>query len=132
MTDTTLNEYTSDYWRIALPEGWELEGEEDDLAVFAGPDESELCLSCTVMDEDLVELEDLEAFAEDLINEGHTPEPASLGGMHGLHFSYDGEGRHWQEWYLASDNVFVYLTLNHRSDSPLDSDSLLSHFEVLD
>jgi len=132
MNDIAMYQYTSDYWRIALPEDWELTGEEDDLAVFAGPADSELCLSCTVMDEDLVELEDLEEFAGDLLTEGHEPDPVSAGGMHGLYFAYTADQREWREWYLASDNIFIYITLNYAPGASPDAEALLDHFEVLD
>ena len=102
----------ADLWRTQIPDGWEAEAEDESILVFAPEGAGTLQFTCSEMEDGLVDDEDLRYFAEELIEDGVAPASVSLGPMHGLKFEYDDEdtGEWVQEWYLAADDLFFFIT----------------------
>lgn len=118
MTDTPA-EYSSEQWQIHLPDGWEVleadpaDSDDDAGVVVYHPDGvGELYISCSELEDGLVEPEDLEHFASELLEAGLTPARVQLGGLHGLLFEHVTDEQFWQEWFMASDEQFFYITYN--------------------
>ena len=126
-----MNEFHTDLWSAQLPDNWV--GEEDDEGVLLyNPDgPGELQVTVSEKEEGLVDEEDLEYFAAELVEEGIQSLIVRVGEFQGLLFEYDEEDVHWREWYLAYDELFFYVTYNcdlvdRHVEDPLVQDILKS------
>lgn len=99
-------------WRAELPEGWTTEEEEESLLIFNPDGPGTLQVTCSEMEDGLVDDDDLRYFAEELLEEGQEPSQVSIGPLHGLKFEYqDADTDEWViEWYLAADDLFFFVT----------------------
>jgi len=99
-------------WHAELPEGWTAEEEDESLLLFHPEGPGTLQVTCSEMEDGLVDDDDLRYFAEELIDDGHEPLPFSVGPLHGFKFEYqDADTDEWVlEWYLAADDLFFFIT----------------------
>ena len=99
-------------WRTALPDGWTAEEEDDSLVIEDPEGAGTLQVTCSEMEDGLVDEDDLRYFADELIEEGVEPARVRIGPLAGLKFEYDDEDTNeWVvEWYLASDDLFFFVT----------------------
>lgn len=102
----------ADLWRTQIPDDWVAEAEDESLLVFHPDGAGTLQFTCSEMEDGLVDDEDLRYFAAELLEDGVEAKPVNLGPMHGLKFEYDDEdtGEWVQEWYLAADDLFFFIT----------------------
>lgn len=102
----------ADLWRTQLPDGWVAEVEDESILVFHPDGAGTLQFTCSEMEDGLVDDEDLRYFAEELLDDGVVPATVNIGPTHGLKFEYDDEdtGEWVQEWYLAADDLFFFIT----------------------
>lgn len=99
-------------WHAELPEGWTMEEEDESLLIFHPDGPGTLQITCSEMEDGLVDDDDLRYFAEELFEEGQVPSSVSIGPLHGLKFEYqDADTDEWViEWYLAADDLFFFVT----------------------
>ena len=102
----------AELWRTQIPDDWVAEAEDESILVFHPDGAGTLQFTCSEMEDGLVDDEDLRYFAEELLSDGVVPTSVNLGPMHGLKFEYDDEdtGEWVQEWYLAADDLFFFIT----------------------
>lgn len=107
-----MNEFRTDLWAAQLPDGWT--GEEDEEGVLLhhpdGPGEIQITVS--EKEDGLVDEEDLEYFAADLMEDEIPNRIVRVGEFQGLLFEYEEDDSWWREWYLAYDELFFYVTYN--------------------
>lgn len=107
-----MNEFHTDLWTALLPDGWI--GEEDEEGVLLQhPDGAgELQITVSEKEEGLVDEEDLEYFAAELLDDEVPNKIVRVGEFQGLLFEYEEDDSWWREWYLAYDELFFYVTYN--------------------
>lgn len=105
-----MTEFQTDLWKTLLPEGWEGEEDDEGVVLFDPEGPGELAISVSEMEDGLVDEEDLEYFAADIIEEGIPYSRVRVGEFQGLFFEYEDEGEFLREWYLAFDELFFYIT----------------------
>lgn len=94
----------TELWAMEIPEEWTALLEED-IVCISDPDEiGSLDVSALCKEEGEVSMDDLNAFAEELLQEGKHSEVIAVGDISGLYFEYSAEGMHWREWFLRHDN----------------------------
>lgn len=122
-------------WRAELPEGWTAEEEDESLLIFDPEGPGTLQVTCSEMEDGLVDDDDLRYFAEELIEEGQEPSRVSIGPLHGLKFEYqDADTDEWViEWYLAADDLFFFVTYScPRADRGQEDDAVLKVLHSLE
>ncbi|HEX6928788.1 MAG TPA: hypothetical protein VF267_06040 [Gammaproteobacteria bacterium] len=107
-----MNEFRTDLWTAQLPDDWVGEEDEDGVLLYSPDGAGELQVTVSEKEEGLVDEEDLEYFAEELIEDGIESRIVRVGEFQGLLFEYDEEDAYWREWYLAYDELFFYVTYN--------------------
>ena len=123
-------------WRAELPEGWVAEEEDDSLVIFDPDGPGTLQVTCSEMEDGLVDDDDLRYFAEELIEDGHEPAQVSDGPLRGLKFEYqDADTDEWVvEWYLAADDLFFFVTYScprqHRGEEDEAVQAVLRGIEL--
>lgn len=123
-------------WRAELPEGWTAEEEDESLVLLHPDGPGTLQVTCSEMEDGLVDDDDLRYFAEELVEEGHAPSTVSVGPLHGLKFEYqDADTDEWVlEWYLAADDLFFFITYScpraARGTEDAAVDSILRSLEL--
>lgn len=105
-----MNEFNTDLWKTLLPEGWEGEEDDEGVVLFDPDGPGELVISVSEMEDGLVDEEDLEYFAAELIEEDIPYSRVRLGEFQGLYFEYEDDGEYLREWFLAYDELFFYVT----------------------
>ena len=107
-----MNEFHTDIWKTILPEGWDGDEDDDGVVLYANEGVGELQISVSEMEEGLVDEEDLEYFAAELIEDEIPFSRVRIGEFQGLFFEYDDGEDYCREWYLAYDELFFYVTYN--------------------
>ena len=118
----------TELWKTLVPENWKTEdgGEDDEeaLRLFDPEGTGTLEISCSEKEEGLVDEDDLEYFAEDLIQKELEYRRVRCGNLSGLLFEYDDDEEpvHYKEWYLACDDLFFYITWTRPLDEGKDEE----------
>ncbi|HEX6930356.1 MAG TPA: hypothetical protein VF267_13960 [Gammaproteobacteria bacterium] len=107
-----MNEFHTDLWTAQLPDEWLGEEDEDGVLLYHPDGRGELQVTVSEKEDGLVDEEDLEYFAADLIEDGLTSRIVRVGEFQGLLFEYEDGDAWWREWYLAYDELFFYVTYN--------------------
>lgn len=107
-----MNEFRTDLWTALLPDDWIGEEDEEGVLLYNPDGPGELQITVSEKEEGLVDEEDLEYFAAELVEDGIESRIVRVGEFQGLLFEYDEEDAHWREWYLAYDELFFYVTYN--------------------
>lgn len=126
-----MNEFHTDLWSAQLPDNWVGEEDEEGVLLYNPDGPGELQVTVSEKEDGLVDEEDLEYFAAELVEDGIPSRIVRVGEFQGLLFEYDEEGIHWREWYLAYDELFFYVTYNcdladRHVEDPLVQDILKS------
>lgn len=105
-----LTRYRGSWWSIALPDGWEGYAEESWHTFHARDRLGVLQVSAVRKDSDAVSDLDLLAFAKERLP-ADTPLNTFDGpGWQGLRAEYRDDGLFWQEWWLRSGHLMLYVT----------------------
>jgi hypothetical protein len=110
--------YESAWWSIELPPGWS--GKDDGVcATFVRtPELGALQVSSARKDtEEAVTDEDLAEFATERLPSNVRPRETSVGVLSGLTAVYEHDQNRWQEWWLKSGYVMIYVTYNVHSSA---------------
>ena len=107
-----MKEFHTDLWTAQLPDEWVGEEDEDGVLLYNPDGPGELQITVTEKEDGLVDEEDLEYFAKDLVEDGIASRIVRVGEFQGLLFEYEEEDVAWREWYLAYDELFFYVTYN--------------------
>lgn len=126
-----MNEFHTELWSAQLPDNWVGEEDEEGVLLYNPDGPGELQVTVSEKEDGLVDEEDLEYFAAELIEDGMQSRIVRVGEFQGLLFEYDEEDVHWREWYLAYDELFFYVTYNcdladRHVEDPLVQDILKS------
>ncbi len=104
-----MKKYQAQYWQITLPDDWQVEEDEEVLAIFHPDGVGELQIS-TVKYDQPVSGDALLEFAEEHIDAGAEPEEITLGEFDGIVLDYEIDDEYGCEWYLASGSLFLFVT----------------------
>lgn len=107
-----MNEFHTDLWKAHLPDGWVGEEDEEGVLLYHPDGPGELQITVSEKEDGLVDEEDLEYFAEELVEDDIPSRIVRVGELQGLLFEYDEDDAWWREWYLAYDELFFYVTYN--------------------
>lgn len=109
-----VQEFHTDLWSAQLPDGWTGEEDEDGVLLYNPDGAGELQITVSEKEDGLVDEEDLEYFAADLLEDDVENRIVRVGEFQGLLFEYEEEDDDawWREWYLAYDELFFYVTYN--------------------
>ncbi len=103
--------YKGKVFSVTMPSVWEGEYDEDDhYDVLYNPDGPGELQFSSISYEKKLSINDLMHIAEEDIQAGARLEEIELGDFKGITFEYDIENEYWCEWYLASDNVLLFVT----------------------
>ena len=99
----------------------------EDSSVFDPEGAGTLEISCSEKEAGLVDEDDLEYFAEDLIQDDLEYRRIRCGNLSGLLFEYDDDKEpvHYKEWYLACDDLFFYVTWTRPLDEGQDEEDFV-------
>lgn len=107
----------TELWKTLIPPNWEVEESEDvdddeqALSFFDPGGVGTLEISCSAKEDGLVDEDDLEYFAADLIEDELEYRRVRYGNLAGILFEYDDEDEaHRKEWFFACDDLFFYIT----------------------
>ena len=104
-----MKKYNTQYWKVSLPDDWEVEEDDEVVAIFNPTGMGELQISTVKYDEP-VSGDALLDFAEEHIEAGAEPEEVTLGEFDGLVLDYELDGEYGCEWYLVSGSLFLFVT----------------------
>ncbi|HEX7031346.1 MAG TPA: hypothetical protein VF254_12185 [Gammaproteobacteria bacterium] len=126
-----MKEFRTELWTAKLPDDWVGEEDEDGVLLYNPDGPGELQVTVSEKEDGLVDEEDLEYFAEELVEDGIESRIVRVGEFQGLLFEYDEEDAYWREWYLAYDELFFYVTYNcdladRHAEDPVVQDILKS------
>ncbi|MBW3566905.1 MAG: hypothetical protein KY410_02925 [Proteobacteria bacterium] len=107
-----MNEFHTDLWTALLPDGWTGEEDEEGVLLHNPEGPGELQITVTEKEEGLVDEEDLEYFAAELLEDEIPNRIVRVGEFQGLLFEFEEDDCWWREWYLAYDELFFYVTYN--------------------
>ena len=107
-----MNEFHTDLWKAQIPDGWVGEEDEDGVLLYHPDGVGEVQVTVSEKEDGLVDEEDLEYFAADLLEDDLENRIVRVGEFQGLLFEYEEEDSWWREWYLAYDELFFYVTYN--------------------
>lgn len=109
LNDITMKEYKSKFWQLDLPDAWAVD-EDDEIACFY-MDEGfgELQISASKLDEQVTQ-DTLLSMAAEHLEAGAEPEQVQCGAFSGITVYYEFEGEFWQEWYLMSGTLMLFVT----------------------
>lgn len=94
-----------------LPDDWETEDEEESIILFHPEGPGVLQIS-TIEHEDPITDQDIAEMAQEHLEAGAIPEKLELGDFDGIEINYGDGDQYWREWYLACDNVMLFITYN--------------------
>ncbi|HMD72185.1 MAG TPA: hypothetical protein VKF41_12610 [Bryobacteraceae bacterium] len=104
--------YKSEWWSVELPAHWSGYPDAGCSTFRAEPSLGVLQISAVRKDTGIVTEEDLREFAEERIAPGLRLERVWFDALSGLMANYRRDGLHWQEWWLRSGPLMVYVTYN--------------------
>jgi len=104
-----MKKYKSQDWQLTLPDDWQVEEDDEVIAIFHPQGMGELQIS-TVKYEQLVSGDTLMELAGEHIEAGAEPEETTLGEFDGIVLDYEVDGEYGCEWYLASGSLFLFIT----------------------
>lgn len=126
----------TEWWHLDLPEDWEVEDDGESLMVSDPDGVGSIEISTLKCEGEVVGEDDLAAFAEDLLVAKLPHKNVSVGPFKGWLFAYKDEDYWCREWYLASGDLFLYVTyecdLEHKGMDDEVVDDILGGFQLLE
>jgi len=97
----------TEFWQVNLPDDWECEQESDSEVIFCDGGVGELQFSASQFDSDVTEDHLYELAAE---HSNADEEEIEFGDFSGITFEYETGDEFWQEWYLMSGKILLFIT----------------------
>ena len=104
-----MKQLKSSYWQVNIPEGWSVEHDPECETLLDPDGIGEVQISATMLDEQ-VSNDVLMGLASEHIDAGADFEEVELGDFSGITLDYEDEEGYWQEWYLMSDSLILFVT----------------------
>lgn len=106
-----MEKYTSQYWRVDLPVGWQAEEEEGAVCLFHPDSNGTLTISETREQQDISD-EYMEDLLTDHLDAGAELFDVEFDSFSGVTCCYDDDDEYWCEWYLRAGPVLLFITYN--------------------
>ena len=97
------------FWQISLPDDWQCEHDADSDVIFSPEGVGELQISTSKFDSPVTG-DHLYELAEEHLDADAEEEEIEFGEFSGITFEYEMDGEFWQEWYLMSGNILLFIT----------------------
>jgi len=98
----------TNWWSISLPDEWIAEEDDDAVIIFDEDEVGTIQIADLKKEGGDAQHADLMDMAEELIDQGLKPQPASMGEFTGIKFVYEEEGSFVIEWFLrCADTVLL-------------------------
>lgn len=101
--------FTTEFWQVNLPDNWQHEHDAGSEVVFDPEGFGELQLSTSVFDSP-VSRDHLYELAAEHLDAAAEEEEVEFGDFSGISFEYETDDEFWQEWYLMSGNIMLFVT----------------------
>lgn len=105
----SMKKYQTEYWKITLPDEWQVDDNDEGLTLFHPDGAGELQISTVKFDEEPGGEALLELAAEH-IEAGAEPEEVTLGEFDGIVLEYEVDDEYGCEWYLLAGSLFLFAT----------------------
>jgi len=104
----------TEWWCLELPQEWQAEMADDCVSISDCDEISFLDISAIKKQGASVAEEDLLDLSDDLLQQKIPYQSVTVASLRGISFVYDDrdEGVAWREWYLAQDDLLLYITYN--------------------
>ncbi len=102
-------------WNIDIPADWEADQDEDYLILYDPDGVGALNLSGMVTDAEVTDA-DLREFAAEHLEAGAKIREVELGDFTGFTLNYREGDEYWQEWFLRSGPIALFVTYNCEYD----------------
>lgn len=100
----------TDHWCLVLPPEWWAEHDDDVVRIADNDEVGELEVTTLCKQAGVVEPDELRAMAEAESPEVRDWTPLTLGAFSGLNGRFTEDGASIREFYIAADNVLLYIT----------------------
>jgi hypothetical protein len=104
--------FKSAWWSVELPNGWSGHSEENCVTFRATPPLGALRISAARKETGFVTDRDLKEFSDDRVTSEMEQEGVLFGVFSGNSVKYRKDGFFWQEWWLRSKHLMLYVTYN--------------------
>jgi hypothetical protein len=104
--------YESTWWTVELPSGWQGSADGTCSTFTDTPEHGVLQISAANKDSGVVTDDDLKEFASERVASNIPLDPAVAGAFSGFTARYQKERQWWQEWWLRSGQLMIYVTYN--------------------
>jgi len=99
------------FWHLKMPLHWSFRNDEECVTFSGDPDLGALQLSVREK-EDVVDNEDLRAFAADRADAASPLQPVAIDSLVGFYAQTVTDDILWREWWLRAGRIMVYITYN--------------------
>lgn len=104
--------YYSTWWSIALPNGWNVERDEECTTIYSDVGVGTLQLSAFERDSAPITDQDLTEFALGQVSTVHPLTRAKFGDYRGFQTHFHKEDIYWKMAWLRNNSVILYATYN--------------------
>ena len=128
-----MQKYTTKYWSVNLPVLWDSEVDDGCDVLYDKEGIGELIFT-SIYQEEGVEDEQLEELAAEHLDSEAVIEDVNFNEFSGFVVSYTKESEYWNEWYLKSENLLLFVSYNcDEKDEDIDEDvveSILASLQI--
>lgn len=100
----------TNWWSISLPDEWIAESDDEAIIIFDEDDVGTISIVDLKREEGDASQEDLLELAEELIEQGLSAKPASVGDFVGIRFEYEEDEVFVIEWFLRCDDLVLLVS----------------------
>lgn len=100
----------TDNWCLLLPPEWQAEQEDDVVVIVDNDGVGELSLTTLCKHHGTVAQDELLAMAREESPEINSWQALTLGAFSGVTGSFLEDNAYIREWYVAADNILIYIT----------------------
>jgi len=126
-----MQKYSSQYWSVNLPTLWDAEVDEGCDVLYDKEGVGELIFT-TIYQENGVSDDQLEELASEHLDSNAIIEDIHFDEFSGFVVSFTKDSEYWNEWYLRSDNILLFISYNcNVKDEETDEDVVESILDSL-
>ena len=100
----------TNWWSISLPDEWIAERDEDAIIIFDEDEVGTIQITDLKREEGDASQDDLIELAGELIDQGLSYKPASMGDFVGIRFEYEEEDAFVIEWFLRCEELVLLVS----------------------